>query len=199
MNVTVPLGVLAPDATVLTLAVKVTDCPGTDGLAEELMLVEVLPLLTVCARAADDPGLKLPSPPYCAVMECEPTDRAPVLKVAWPLLRVPVPRMVVPSEKVTAPVGVPPVDGLTAAVKVTDCPETEGFAEELTVVETLPLPLVVEATVTVCVRPVDVLPLKLPSPLYCAVMECEATDNALVVKEAWPLLRALEPRILTPS
>ena len=41
-----------------------------------------------------------------------------------------------PSENVTVPVGVPVPGGfgLTVAVKVTGCPTTDGFAEEVTTV-----------------------------------------------------------------
>ena len=41
-NVTVPVGVPAPGATGETVAVKVTDWPKTDGLADEVMPVVVL-------------------------------------------------------------------------------------------------------------------------------------------------------------
>jgi hypothetical protein len=50
---------------------------------------------------------------------------------------------VVPSLSVTVPVGVPVVDDLTVAVKVTGCPNVDGFSDETTVV-------VVFALFTVC-------------------------------------------------
>ena len=46
-NCTVPVGVPAPGATALTVAVKVTDWPKTDGLAEEATLVVVPAGLTI--------------------------------------------------------------------------------------------------------------------------------------------------------
>ena len=96
------------------------------------------------------------------MIECDATLRALVLKVAWPALSVPVPKVAAPSLKVTVPVGVPlpGAEALTVAVKVTDWPETEGLAEEATVV-------VVLAALMVWVRgaPVLSLPLKLVSPL----------------------------------
>jgi hypothetical protein len=49
-NWTVPLGVPAPETAALTVAVKVTDWPDIDGLAEELTTVAVVALLTVCVR-----------------------------------------------------------------------------------------------------------------------------------------------------
>jgi hypothetical protein len=79
--------------------------------------------------------LKFVSPLYTAVIECEPTVNADVLKVAEPELKVPVPKVVVPSLKVTVPVGVLLPDvGVTVAVKVTLWPKTEGFAEDTTAV-----------------------------------------------------------------
>ena len=65
-----------------------------------------------------------------------PTASALVVKVAIPALRVPVPRGDPPSRNVTLPVGVPAPGAitLTVAVTVTDCPYTEGFCEEVTVV-----------------------------------------------------------------
>ena len=90
-----------------------------------------------------------------------PADRAEVVKVAMPPLSVPVPIGLPPSRNVTVPVGVPVpgATGETVAVKVTDWPKTEGFADEVTAV-------VVSALLTTCGLPVSepVLPLKFPSP-----------------------------------
>src|SRR6185437_13053006 len=75
-------------------------------------------------------------------MEWEPTASVPVDKDAWPLaLRVPVPSVAAPSLKVTVPVGVPVAGAVaaTVAVRVTDCPNTEGLADEATVLAVLPL------------------------------------------------------------
>ncbi len=94
------------------------------------------------------------------MIEWEPTASVLVVNMAWPALsRVPVPRMVEPSLKVTVPVGVP-APGLlavTVAVKVTDCPDSDGLAEELTSV-------VVLAFFTVWVSVLEVLPLKVAPP-----------------------------------
>ena len=65
-----------------------------------------------------------------------PEARAEVTNVATPPLSVPVPIGLPPSRNVTVPVGVP-VPGSTAetvAVKVMDCPNAEGFKEEMTAV-----------------------------------------------------------------
>src|SRR5438094_6081051 len=51
-KLTVPVGVPAPGAVAFTVAVKVTDCPNTDGFADELRLVDVAAWLTVCVNVA---------------------------------------------------------------------------------------------------------------------------------------------------
>ena len=61
-NWTVPVGVPEPGATVVTVAVKVTDCPKHDGFNEDVTAVAVLALLTVCVRLAEVLVLKLASP-----------------------------------------------------------------------------------------------------------------------------------------
>jgi hypothetical protein len=82
-----------------------------------------------------------------------------VLKVAVPPLSVLEPKVVAPSLKVTVPVAVPDPGATaeTVAVKVTDCPKTEGLAEAATAV-------VVLAVFTVCVRIEEVLVAKLELP-----------------------------------
>ena len=64
-NVTVPTGVPAPGATGETVAVKVTDWPKTEGLADEVTVVVVFVLVTTCGFPVSEPvlPLKLPSPP----------------------------------------------------------------------------------------------------------------------------------------
>src|SRR4030095_4525822 len=59
-----------------------------------------------------------------------PTDSAVVESDAVPPLSVAVPRGLAPSKNCTGPVAA----GDTVAVKVTDCPDVDGFAEEATVV-----------------------------------------------------------------
>src|SRR5437773_1982171 len=145
-KVTFPAGVPAPGLLAVTVAVKVTDCLNTDGLAEELADV-VVPYFTVCVSLGDVLTSKFASPPYDALIEWEPTPSVLVTNVAWPEpFRVPVPRVLEPSLKVTVPVGVP-APGLlavTVAVKVTGCPDTDGLIEETT-------PVVVPGSVVVVV------------------------------------------------
>ena len=98
---------------------------------------------------------------------CVPAVRVEVLKTAVVtpalVLSVPWPMLVEPSKKVAVPAGLPAavVPGaltLTVAVKVTDCPGTDGFAEELTEV-------LVPALFTVCpFASVPLLPVKLLLP-----------------------------------
>src|SRR6266571_4594494 len=146
LKVTFPVGVPEPGLLAVTVAVKVTDCPNTDGLAEELADV-VVPYFTVCVSLEEVLPLKFASPPYDALIEWEPTASVLVTNVAWPEpFRVPVPRVLEPSLKVTVPVGVPAplVFAFTVAVKVTGCPDTDGLIEETT-------PVVVPGSVVVVV------------------------------------------------
>src|SRR2546422_1036361 len=117
--------------------------------------------LTVCVKSAEMPVLKLPSPLYVAVMLVWLSVASEeVVKVALALASAPVPSVVAPSLNVTVPVRVPAPGetALTVAVKVTDWPNTEGLAEEATVVVEL-------AWLTVWVAGVEALGGKLASAL----------------------------------
>jgi hypothetical protein len=74
-------------------------------------------------------------------MECAPVVSDDVLNVAEPLESVPVPITETPSLNVTVPVGVPEPGEITAtvAVKVTLWPIAEGFTDEPSATETLPM------------------------------------------------------------
>jgi hypothetical protein len=122
LNVTVPVGVPAPGEVTETVAVNVTVCPNTEGLADEETEVEVEAWLTTSDNAEEVLPLKLVSAPYTAVILCVAADRDDVLKVAVPELSVPVPRVVAPSLKVIVPDGVPAPGATTdtVAVNVTD-------------------------------------------------------------------------------
>ena len=80
-----------------------------------------------------------------------------------------------PSKKVTLPVGVPPAGGTAAtlAVKLIDWPKTEGLAALVKVV------VVLAGALTSWLRAAEVLPPKLASPLYEAVMLCVPAARAL--------------------
>ena len=59
-NVTVPVGVPPGE---LTVAVKVTACPNTAGLAEEIDVTVVEAIFTVCDNGDEVLALKFVSPP----------------------------------------------------------------------------------------------------------------------------------------
>ena len=125
-----------------------------------------------------------------------PMPSAEVAKVATPApFKAPVPIEAPPSRNVTVPVVVPAPGAAaeTVAVNVTDCPNTMGFADEVTAVVVLSL-------LTVCVRGADVLPAKLASPPYTAVIEWVPTVSAVVanVAIAEPFSVPV-PSVLAPS
>ena len=62
MKVTVPVGIPDAGATPVTAAVRVMVSPDTDGLSDEIKLVEDEAVLTVCVSVALLLALKLPSP-----------------------------------------------------------------------------------------------------------------------------------------
>jgi hypothetical protein len=110
---------------------------------------------TISISVDDMLARKFASPPYMAVIECDPTERAAVVNVAfWPL-SIPVPIGVVPSMNVTVPVGVPPPGktGLTVAVNVTDCPNTEGFSDDVMVVAVPWIPTISLGVAMLCAGP----------------------------------------------
>jgi hypothetical protein len=102
--------------------------------------------------------------------------------------------VVPPSWNVIVPVGVPVPDDVVFAVNVTAVPRTDGLFDEATVVV-----LATKFTVTVCVRAVEVLPVKLVSPPYTAVIECVPPDSADVVSVAVPPLSVPVPSVVPPS
>jgi hypothetical protein len=164
-------------------------------LVPEVTAIVVLALLTVCVGTELVLVLKLLSPLYSAVIECTATVRLLVAKAAEPPLRLFVDKGVAPSLKMTEPVGVP-VPGelaLTVAVNVTDWPETDGFVPETTEVELF-------ALLTACEYAGEfVLPAKLLSPTYSAVIECVATLNELVARVATLPLKVPDPKVVAPS
>jgi len=61
LNVTVPAGIAVP-APGTTVAVKITGLPCVEGLTEEVTVVTVLSLFTVCVRTGEVLVLKLALP-----------------------------------------------------------------------------------------------------------------------------------------
>lgn len=88
------------------------------------------------------------------MIEWDPIASADVLYLATPPLIAPVPNVVLPSLNVTVPVA---AMGVNVAVKVTDEPCADGFADEASA--TLEL-----ALFTVCVSVDEVLAVSLVSP-----------------------------------
>src|SRR5207247_320158 len=84
LKVTVPVGVPAPGLLAVTVAVKVTDCPDSDGLAEELTSVVVLAFVTVGVSVLEVLPVEVAPPPEEAVVGCGPTASVLVTDVAWP-------------------------------------------------------------------------------------------------------------------
>ena len=122
LNCTVPVGFPEPGATAETEAVKLTDWPKLDGFSDEMMVVLLLALLTVCVGNEPVLPVKFVSPLYTAVMLCVPTLNDEVVNVAEPLLSATGdPRLPAPSLNCTVPVGVPEpgASADTVAVKVT--------------------------------------------------------------------------------
>src|SRR5437867_709622 len=131
----------------VTVAVKVTFAPATDGLAELDSAVVLVALLTACDKVVLVEPLLVASPLYTALMLCVPTLRLLVAQVAVRILPEPVSAAAVqpaievaPSLKFTVPVGALP---LTVAVKVTLVPAVEGVNE-------LPIAVVLVSLLTVC-------------------------------------------------
>jgi hypothetical protein len=81
-NCTVPVGVPAPGAPTLMVAVKVTLWLAIAGLIVEATTVLVLALLTICVTAVELLAVKFVSPPKAAVMMWLPTAKLELLKLA---------------------------------------------------------------------------------------------------------------------
>jgi len=143
----------------VTFSVNIPDCPAfrvtVEGTAATLKSGTAL---TVCVIDGEVLPAKFASPPYAAVIGCEPCVNVLVAKVAIPLApTLPVPNVVDPSRNVTVPVIVPAVVELTVAVKVAEAPTVEGFNDDVTAVAVI-------VVVTVCVTEAEVLAAKLVSP-----------------------------------
>jgi len=94
--------------------------------------------------------------------------------------------------KVTDPVN-PPL-GVTVTVKLAVLPpRTEALVGDTETVKPC------EAAATVCVMLADVLPMKLVSPPYCAVIACCPAESEEVDSLAPPPLRPALPRLVLPS
>jgi hypothetical protein len=127
------------------------------------------------------------------VIEWLPTASVEEVNVALPAVTVTaLARVVVPSVNLTVPVGVPLADAMVA-VRVTDDPDVDGFAEEVTVV-------VVDPPVTTCESAVLALFVKPPVPVKVATIECVPAARADVAKVALPAETAtFDANVVAPS
>jgi len=141
----------------LTVAVKVTVWPASDGLREDVSVVLTGILVTAWVSEGDVLPRKFASPPYITVIVFDPNGRVEVLKVATPLVNVAVSKVVPPFLNVTEPVGVPPNYPETLAFNVTVWPTTDGLTEDVSTLEVVALD-------TLCASAAEALPLKLLSP-----------------------------------
>jgi hypothetical protein len=91
------------------------------------------------------------------VIVLDPSGSVDVVNVATPPLSVAGPRVVAPFLNVTVPVGTP-AEEVTVAVKVTVCPEDDGFGDEVR-------DSAVGALLTTCFSTGEVLALYVASPL----------------------------------
>src|SRR5712671_6674743 len=130
------------------------------------------------------------SPRYSAVIACVPTASLDFVSLATPPLTVAAPIEVAPSRNFTLPVGAGPAL-VTWAVKVTACPNCEGFGLEVRVV-------VVGYFSTTCVT-LPVLGLKVASPGYFALMACVFALSADVLNFATPPAVVPVPIAVRPS
>src|SRR5438067_8978748 len=93
--------------------------------------------VTLNDSAADVLGAKLASPPYAAMIECDPTASVEVANVATPkAFSASDPSAVAPSLNITLPVGVPALPGSfdTVAVNMTTCPAGARLGSAVTAV-----------------------------------------------------------------
>src|SRR5262245_51092366 len=191
-NVTVPVGVPFPDGS-RTVAVNVTGCPTTTGLADanraRVVALRVGAAFTCSVRDCELPR-NIGPPLKTAVMVCPPEAAKLVVNVAVPLVpTLTVPRTTLPSLKVTVPV-VDPAAGATAAtlaVKVTAWPVTAGLTDDDRV-------SVVAAGLTVTATAAESLAAKPLTPKKEAVSEWVPT-NSDVGRVARPVASSgAEPR-----
>src|ERR1700723_3570362 len=155
----------------VTVTTAMPACDGVtvtlEGDTESVKLPAVAVMLIETAVEVE--FAKFGSPPYCAVIECIPTDSAEVEKVATPdAFSGKAPKIPAPSLKVTWPVGtLVPLAGATLAMIITFAPDV-AVAGPVSVV----VVLVACVALTVTVKMLDVLGEKFASPLYWAVIEC---------------------------
>ena len=121
----------------------------------------------------------------------EPAGSFAVVYLTAPAFSANFARSVVPLSNWMSPVGTT-ADDDTVTAKLTACPERAGFSDET-------IPMLVVAFVTLCVSAAAVLPIKLLSPVYTALIEWVPAASVLVVRVARLLLTAATLKIFEPS
>src|SRR5689334_11030999 len=131
-------------------------------------------LRTVTVTGADVLPVKLPSPPYAAVIVCEPGARPFTVSVTVAAFAGAVPRTTPPSRNSTEPVGCPAAGatGPTFAVSVTGCSTSTVDADAVTEVVVLP-------GVTVSAADAAVDAIKAPAPEKDAPIAAKCTPAAI--------------------
>ena len=108
VKVTVPLGAAKPGMLAVTVAVRVTAWPHTDGLTEAAITLVVASRWTICVRPLVTLAVKFASPPYDAMIVWLPTARPLAESVAlvtpFAVFSVPMPNALLPFRNITAPV-----------------------------------------------------------------------------------------------
>jgi len=135
-NVTEPVAVpLVP----VTEAVNVTFLSWSTGFADAESATVGLTFtgaVTTCESAAEELVAYAVAPLYCATIECVAAESDEIAQVAWPEAFTATPLQIAAASdmKFTVPVDGVPAGLVTVAVKVTDCPDVDGFTDELTTV-----------------------------------------------------------------
>ena len=149
-------------------------------------------MLTVCTNCAEVLLRNLSPPVYFAVSVCFPTVSVEILGLAVPFVKVPSQILVEPCSSTTEPCGVVPgYSGVTEIVKITACPEVDGFTEELSVV-------VVVALFTTSLK-LPELGAKFASPAYLATIGSVPGTDFENVMLALPPLSVPVPRMSAPQ
>jgi hypothetical protein len=172
LKVSGPVGVAALGLAAETTALRVTGCPKTLFTGVAVRPTVAPALRTPSVIDPDELGANIASPEYVAASECAPTTNELVEQESCPRAAAPEQITVAPSLITMLPVGVPTPEpsALTAAVTMTGCPNTTGFAEVVTDV-------VLAAGNTVTVDATEVLPRCAASPPYSAKRSWRPVDS----------------------
>jgi hypothetical protein len=132
-NVTTPPGTVADPFGPVTVAVRVTEAAATAGFALDVSTV-VVACFTLWLSAGEVAAPFWLSPPYTAVMLCDPVASVAVENAPTPVaFKLAAPISTVPSKKFTVPVAATGSEFSTTAVNVIAEPSDAGFALDVSV------------------------------------------------------------------